>query len=207
MRKAILTTTVILSLTLTVIILIGCQKKGILVTKVPAITKEAETPNPNTPTQGKEAAIGNKEETLSIVLPTQIEILPFTKFKDWEGSNNIDGIEVYLRPLDILGDQTKAVGLFRFELYTYRKAHKDPRGERIGIWQVDLSSKEAQLLHWDKLTRTYKFRLGLTKEINITEGKYILDVTFIPIKGKRIAAEYTLHLKEKPKRWLSPTED
>ncbi len=158
-------------------------------------------------TNSSQLSAGEKEKAVELLLPAKIDVLPFTKFKSWDTDPAIDGIEVYLRPLDSFGDQTKAIGTFRFELYTFRKAHRDPRGNRIGFWEINLTTKEAQTLHWDKITRTYKFKLGLAENMNITPGKYILDTTFILPWESRLSTEYMLELKKQPKRWLrKPTK-
>ena len=130
-------------------------------------------------------------QQLKLLMPSQLEILPFTKPRSWGNDYIPDGIEVVLRPLDSFGDQTKAVGTFRFELYQFRKAHADPRGQRIALWQVNLTSKKDQKLHWDKITRTYTFRLGWTKNMPpFKPGKYVLQVTYISPWNERISATY-----------------
>ncbi len=153
-------------------------------------------------------------QQLSMLMPSQIEILPFTKPRSWDNDYIPDGIEVVLRPLDSFGDQTKAVGTFRFELYTFRKAHADPRGDRIGYWQVELKSKQAQEEYWDKITRTYRFRLGWTNTKQFKPGKYVLEVTYISPWNERLFTRYILNAKlpreqlkmkiEKTKRSKSP---
>lgn len=129
---------------------------------------------------------------IALLMPAKIEILPFTKPKSWDKDYIPDGIEVYLRPLDSFGDQTKAIGDFRFELYTFRKASDDNRGERIGFWEVNLNAKKAQVLHWDKITRTYRFRLGWTADKEIKPGKYILEVTYTSPWKDRLTTQYVM---------------
>ncbi len=135
-------------------------------------------------------------QQLKLLMPSQLEILPFTKPRSWDSDYIPDGIEVVLRPLDSFGDQTKAVGTFRFELYKFKKAHADPRGDRLAFWQVDLNSKKAQNLHWDKITRTYTFRLGWTNDMpSFKPGKYVLEVTYISPWNERISARYIFTAK------------
>ena len=130
-------------------------------------------------------------QQLKMLMPSQLEILPFTKPRSWDDDYIPDGIEVVLRPLDSFGDQTKAVGTFRFELYQFQKAHADPKGQRIALWKVDLISKKAQSLHWDKITRTYTFRLGWNADMPpFKPGKYVLEVTYISPWNERISADY-----------------
>jgi len=128
---------------------------------------------------------------IDLLMPRSIEILPFTRPATFDEDLIPDGIEVVLRPLDAFGDQTKAVGLFRFELYQFRKASSEPRGHRLGVWQVDVSTKAAQKSHWDRITRTYRFRLLWTGR-RAVEAKYILEVTFMSQWGRRLSSLYTI---------------
>lgn len=134
------------------------------------------------------------EEQLKLLLPAKIDVLPFTKVKSWDDDQIPDGIEVVLRPLDSFGDQTKAVGCFRFELYTYRKADSDIRGQRVGFWEENLNTRNAQSLHWDKITRTYRFRLVWTGETP-RPGKYVLEVTYLAPSGLRLVDTYVLEAR------------
>jgi hypothetical protein len=134
------------------------------------------------------------EEQLQLLLPTRIEILPFTKPKSWDNDPIPDGIEVVLRPLDTFGDQTKAVGQYRFELYVFQNANSNPRGKRIGFWEEDLSTKASQYKHWDRITRTYRFRLAWTEE-KVKPGRYVLDVTYTPPTGDRLKDTFILEAR------------
>ena len=126
-----------------------------------------------------------------LLMPAQIEILPFSKPKSWDSDQIPDGVEVVLRPLDSFGDQTKAVGLFRFELYLFQKASSDPRGQRIGFWEENLMTRQSQLLHWDRITRTYRFRLSLAGQ-SVRPGKDVLEVTYLSPTGTRLGDNYTV---------------
>jgi len=132
---------------------------------------------------------------IELLQPSRIEVLQFTKPRSWDGDETPDGLEVVLRPLDAFGDQTKAVGTFRFELHLYRKASSDPRGERIGFWEVPVDTRKAQVQHWDPITRYYSFRLqwdGPTPQ----SGKYVLHVTYISPWGKRLADTYVFEIRQ-----------
>lgn len=130
-------------------------------------------------------------EAADLLQPRQIDVLPFTKPTSFDDDIVPDGIEVVIRPLDEFGDQTKAVGVFRFELYVAKKASSDARGPRVGIWEQDLTSRSAQADHWDRITRTYRFRLMWTGE-SPRPGKYILEVTYLPPTGPRISTLYPI---------------
>jgi len=131
------------------------------------------------------------EEQVRMLMLAKIEVLPFTKPRSWDDDAVPDGIEVVLRPLDSFGDQTKAIGTFRFELYTYQKASSNPKGQRVGFWEEDLRTRQSQLLHWDKITRTYRFRLAWTGQ-SPKPGKYVLEVTYLSPSGLRLNDVYIL---------------
>jgi len=132
-----------------------------------------------------------------LFLPKKIDILPFTKPASFDQDPVPDGLDVWLRPLDDFGDQTKAIGVFHFELYRFRKASSDARGHRLALWEVDLGTKSAQEKHWDRITRMYRFRLmWLGKRPK--QGKYVLEVTYIPHRGPRISSIYIIESKVPP---------
>jgi hypothetical protein len=137
---------------------------------------------------------GNCQEQYDLLLPDRIDILPFTKPKSWDNDQKPDGIEVVLRPLDSFGDQTKAIGLFRFELFLYKTASSDSRGPRIGFWEENLNSRDAQYKHWDRITRTYRFRLGWSGQ-QVRPGKYVLEVTYIAPSGQRLSDTYIMEAR------------
>jgi hypothetical protein len=164
---------------LTVLMIVGCSQNN-----DSQITDSFE--NSDSLTQQ-----GVQQEQLDLLLPTRIEVLPFTKAKSWDNDQKLDGLEVVLRPLDSFGDQTKAIGLFRFELFLFEKASSDSRGPRIGFWEEDVTSREMLEIHWDRITRTYRFRLGWVGK-QIPSGKYVLEVTYITPYGQRLSDTYVM---------------
>lgn len=134
------------------------------------------------------------EAQYKLLMPAKIDVLPFTKPRSWDDDQIPDGIEVVLRPLDSFGDQTKAIGTFRFELYTFQKADAEPKGKRVGFWEENLCSREMQSLHWDKITRTYRFRLAWTGE-RIRPGRYVLEVTYLAPSGLRLTDTYIMEAR------------
>lgn len=145
------------------------------------------------------------DEQITMLLPHKIDILPFTKPASFDDDAIPDGIEVVLRPLDNVGDQTKAIGQFRFELYHYRRASSDSRGESLGQWNIAVDTPAAQEQHWDRITRTYRFRLEWTGK-QPQPGKYVLEVTYIAPWGQRLSSLYTLQATV-PRRRIKETTD
>lgn len=143
------------------------------------------------PSSGQATTQAATFEQYDLLMPAQIEILPFSKPRSFDADQIPDGIEVVLRPLDSFGDQTKAVGIFRFELYLFQKASAEPRGQRIGFWEENLGTHEGQVLHWDRITRTYRFRLSLAGQ-PVRPGKYVLEVTYLSPVGMRLSDTYII---------------
>lgn len=110
-----------------------------------------------------------------LLLPGQVRIHPFTgtTFTDAGG---VEGIEARVEVRDRCGDAAKAFGNFRFELFVFRPEKPDPRGRRVAIWEEKLIDARKNLMHWDKISRCYKFRLG---DMAIPVGvRYVLRLTF-----------------------------
>ncbi|MFQ6048963.1 MAG: hypothetical protein ACE5K7_06330 [Phycisphaerae bacterium] len=137
---------------------------------------------------------GGKAATAELYLPRRIEILPFTKVRSFDDDAIPDGIEVVLRPIDSLGDAIKTYGQYHFEVYEYRKGSAQRKGERVGFWQVGVGTMADQRRFWDRITRTYQFRLSWDRPLQ-PGRKYVLQVTYWPPSGKRLFAEHVLEFR------------
>jgi hypothetical protein len=113
---------------------------------------------------------------VDLLLPTSIRIHPFTG-RTFDEAGGISGIDVRIEVLDHFGDPTKAFGDFRFELYDFVPNKLDPRGKRIGVWDVPLLKSSENLLHWDKITRMYVFKLQWPEPIPVGK-RVVLVATF-----------------------------
>ncbi|NLF29627.1 MAG: hypothetical protein GX591_01925 [Planctomycetes bacterium] len=125
------------------------------------------------------------------LLPRQIRLHPFTR--TWQGGEGgaAGGIEARVEAIDHFGDTTKAFGTFRFEAFAYRPHEADPAGRRLAVWSVQLADAEDNLTHWDRLSRTYKFRLMWPRAVAAGES-FALRVTFAPPEGLRLFDEQVL---------------
>jgi hypothetical protein len=99
----------------------------------------------------------------------------FTQPKDWTGDGTIDGIEALVELTDQFGDPTKARGQIVFELYTFRRANPDPRGDLLKTWIMPIHTLAQQKEHWRKIGGAYAFQLpfpGISPsgEITLMEG-------------------------------------
>lgn len=133
-------------------------------------------------------------DAVAMLLPTKIRIHSFTKIKPLFGSALPNGIEVWLEPLDQFDDVVKVVGEFYFELYGFKPASADPKGERIEFWQVRIGTPEEQQRYWDRVARMYRFPLAW--DYAPAPGrKYVLLVTYRTPSQERLADETTLTFK------------
>lgn len=116
-------------------------------------------------------------EPIDLMLPRDIRIHPFTGMRTFDETGGIKGIDVRIETVDAYGDAAKAFGNFRFEMYEFLPNSIDPKGKRIATWEEALLKSKKNLLHWDKITRTYKFKLQWDKPIPIGK-RFVLVVIF-----------------------------
>ncbi len=87
--------------------------------------------------------------------PASIRLHPLTHALRGEDVASI--IEARLEFFDRFGDTTKGLALVRFEL----SSGEDGGGRRLAEWEIDVRGVGASMDHYDDVTRTYLFRLGL----------------------------------------------
>jgi hypothetical protein len=114
---------------------------------------------------------------INLMLPKTIRIHPFTGTRTFDEAGGIKGVDVRIEAIDAYGDAVKAFGNFRFEMYYFLPNSLDPRGERIAVWEEDLLEPRKNLMHWDKITRTYEFKLQWDQPIPVGQ-RFVLEATF-----------------------------
>ncbi|MCK5113793.1 MAG: hypothetical protein KAR11_03415 [Phycisphaerae bacterium] len=123
---------------------------------------------------------------INSLLPQTIAVHPFTQTNTFE--QGAFGLHVRVQAKDSYGDPTKAFGDFRFELYEFRRQHQGKKGKKITQWEVAISRPKANLLHWDRHTRSYEFKLSIDKPI--PKGtRLMLVVVFTSRFTPRLVAE------------------
>ncbi|MCG8405002.1 MAG: hypothetical protein MI923_07380 [Phycisphaerales bacterium] len=118
------------------------------------------------------------EELVGFYSPKSIKILEFTKPQSFDDDLIPDGLKVWLRPRDGDGDELKAFGTFIFELYAYRPASQNRKGQLIQQWKQPVLEHESQRQFWNRITRAYEFHLSWEGEPIPPQKKYILAVSF-----------------------------
>lgn len=125
---------------------------------------------------------------LSLLLPKKVKIHPFTGTKTFEEHGGVPGIVVRIQLMDSYEDPTKAFGNFRFEIYEFRPHSQNPKGKKIDTWEESLMQPKKNLLHWDKITRAYKFKLRQNHQI-VPGQKYVLVAVFSSQYSDRLFAD------------------
>ncbi|HEX4796198.1 MAG TPA: hypothetical protein VH370_20585 [Humisphaera sp.] len=116
--------------------------------------------------------------------PSSMRIHPaFTQVKDWTGDSKPDGIEVVLEMQDQFGEPTRAAGILRFELWTFREAAAERRGTQLAQpWIFQLNTRSEQNAHWNPVERGYTFQLPFDKIS--ADRRYVLTAQFDRPEGR-----------------------
>jgi hypothetical protein len=145
-------------------------------------------------------------ELVSFYSPRSIKILPFTKARSFDEDGIPDGIAVSLQPRDGAGDPVKAYGTFLFELYGYRPATADHRGERLQSWEQRVVNLEDQKQFWQRVTATYEFQLSWEGQPIPPQKRYLLAVSFQSPGGERLFDVYEFEFRLPPGQ-TAPTSE
>jgi hypothetical protein len=135
----------------------------------------------------------DRVEMLSLMLPCEIKIEPFTKIRSFNEDDIPDGILAIIRPVDRFGDPVKAVGLFYFELWEYREASQDRKGERLEFWDRPITKPDDVKSHWSR-AQMYEFQLAWAQgKGSIRPGrKYLFTATYRTPWDTTIGDEYVI---------------
>lgn len=131
----------------------------------------------------------DRAEMAGYYLPSQIEILPFTKPGSFDAKGLPDGISAVVRPADVLGDPVKAYGTMRFELYSYVPTSALHKGEQLMVWTQTLNTPADQRKYWDRVTQSYQFQLAW-RQLLQPNKRYVLEVTYENPAGTRLINDY-----------------
>ncbi len=130
---------------------------------------------------------------IDLLLPRSIDIHPFTQTGRFDTGDA--GIHARVQAKDAYGDATKAFGQFRFALHRFRPHHPTRRGSLVAQWEIDVSEPEQNVLHWDRHTRSYEFKLGGNPSMP-PGRRFLLVATFASRFTPRLNAERELIVGE-----------
>ncbi len=134
--------------------------------------------------------------------PLSVRVYPTTRFLREAGATLLDA-RVELR--DEMNDPVKASGSYRFELFIVAGPGGLATGRAVYIWDRSIRSIEDQRLHYDGITSTYGFRLGVSDPRSAQQSTKLV-VTFTPLKGPRLVAEAMLGSELLIERGQAPTQ-
>ena len=116
-------------------------------------------------------------EPIDLLLPKKISIHSFSGRRWLDKDKRVRGVDVQVEVTDSYGGATKAFGTFRFEMYAYRSNNADPKGLQVTMWEIPVLDAKTNLVHWDGLTRKYRFRLQWDRPLAPGEP-FILEAVF-----------------------------
>lgn len=142
-----------------------------------------------------------RQHALALLLPQQVRIEPFTRAALSPTDGMPNELIVYVRAEDQFGDPVKVAGTFNCELYSFKRASGDPKGERIELWRIEVLDREDQVRYWDHTAQMYEFRLQI-RHLAAEEGapalgadKAVLLLTYNTPWGEHLEDEYILDLR------------
>lgn len=147
---------------------------------------------------GREPDAAFERATTWPFIPVVMRVHPFTAIEFPEGEGEAT-LEARVEMLDRLGDVTKAVGDFRFELYRMTRDEFDTpaEGELLYRWSAGMTTLDQNRQHWDSITRTYLFRLKMDSVPRIS-GRLLLVVHFTDPGSRHMQAQAVVALSDQP---------
>ncbi|MAE62309.1 MAG: hypothetical protein CMJ49_13250 [Planctomycetaceae bacterium] len=136
--------------------------------------------------------------------PAAMRIHPFTQITvDAETGSPM--LDAHIELLDQAGDVTKGIGTLRFELVSVsdRASASAVNDRRIEMWDVALETLDDNLQHFDRITRTYGFKLKLNAPPD-NKARLRLHAQFTKPTGNRLTAE--MLVKSSKRTNPAPTE-
>jgi len=131
-------------------------------------------------------------------VPVEMRVHPFTAVEVDRDDAGVR-LEARIETLDRLGDVTKAVGDFRFELYHMPPGvYETPaEGKLLYQWSAPMNTIEQNRRHWDSITRTYLFKLQMDRLPRVT-GRLLLVAHFTDPGGRHLAARAVVETNDQP---------
>jgi len=127
-----------------------------------------------------------RDEYLGLYQPRRVRILEdFTRPASFDDDEVPDGLEVWVRLHDGLGDSVKGYGSFRFELYAFRQASGERRGDRLMVWDQSIGSIADQRRFWNDVMQMYEFPLRWDRPVP-PQQRYVLELVYTTPWGRRL---------------------
>jgi len=116
--------------------------------------------------------------------PVRIRVYPSSRFTTEQVSQTVV-LEARIELLDDMDDPIKGVGQFHFELLGKPGRGRTALDRRLYSWDVAVFTLEQQTRRYDKVTRTYLFRLK-GDEPFLPSKDTTLKAVFVPPTGRTL---------------------
>ena len=113
--------------------------------------------------------------------PVRIRVYPSSRFNTDSDSQTVV-LEARIELLDDMDDAIKGVGQFHFELLGKPGRGRTALDRRLYSWDVAVFTLEQQTRRYDKVTRTYLFRLKVDEPF-LPPRDTTLKAVFVPPTG------------------------
>jgi hypothetical protein len=135
------------------------------------------------------------------VMPRDIRLVqPFTDWADLDDKPGIDGVNVFVQPINANGDPIQAAGSMYIELFTFRPASGHNKEDRIAVWDFSLRTDQDQASHWRRAIQMYELPVVFPADAATfkPESTFVLTITYQPPIGGRLSDEMLLHTQIHP---------
>ena len=154
-------------------------------------------PQPESTSPAQPIAAAETKETVEqppVVMPTgfgpaRVHILPLTELMAASREGAGPTLYIYLALLDGFDAQIKAPTRVRFEFYEFVPRSAEPKGQRLDMWHVDLTSPAVNNTYWRDFLRAYEVERPVQANPDET---YVLEATCMCPDDKRLTTEFVL---------------
>ncbi|MFG0252326.1 MAG: hypothetical protein ACF8NJ_05565 [Phycisphaerales bacterium JB038] len=127
--------------------------------------------------------------------PTRLRIHPLTRIGSDtdETTGQVEYfIDLQVDLIDQFGHSTKGLGELRFELLSGGEAE---RSQRLEVWRIDITDLEVNTLHYDWVTRMYRFNLTLPSRHLAQHRRFRLQAFKLLPNGNRLQHEAVIEVE------------
>ena len=124
--------------------------------------------------------------------PVKIKVHPSSTVVRKSSGDDFEGLVIACETQDRFGDPVKAMGILRFEAYSYALSQPANKGPRVGYWpDIHLDSLETIQKHWDSVWGLYRFNLKWQQQAKPNQ-RFIVEATLTTPEGQQLADRQTI---------------
>jgi len=121
----------------------------------------------------------------ALLKPVTVKVHDSSRVVRREAGGEFDGLIVACEVRDCFGSLVKALGVMRFEVYSYARSQPNNKGPRVGFWNVPIDSFEAIQQYWDDIFGVYRFNLKWTRQVKLRE-RFVVEVTLTTAQAEQL---------------------